>query len=75
MQRMEGEDRIVPVWVRDIADGTDGIEGFDKLREFVQFQNEEIGRMRAELSVRIRQDDPASSSVTPRPQRGESPPE
>ena len=38
--RMEGETRIVPVWVREIADGTDGIEGFD--REFVEFQNEEI---------------------------------
>ena len=67
---MEGEDRIVPVWVRDIADGTDGIEGFDKLREFVEFQNEEIGRLRADLNVQLRQGDPASSSAARRPQQG-----
>ena len=67
MQRVEGGNRIVPVWVRD---GTDGIEGFEKLREFVDSQNEEIGRLRADLNVQLRQGDPASSSAAPRLQQG-----
>ena len=71
-QRMEGEDRIAPVWVPDIADGTDGIEGFEKLREFVEFQNDEITRLRADLSVQLRQDDPASSSTAHLPQQGDA---
>ena len=72
MQRVDEQARAVPMWVRDIADGQDGIEGFDKLREFVDYQNEEIGKLRAELSVQIRQDDPASSSAAPRPRQGGS---
>ena len=70
MQRLDGEDRIVPVWVRDIADGTDGIEAFEKLREFVEFQNDEIARLRADLSIQLRQDDPASSSAGHQPPQG-----
>ena len=62
MQRVDGQSRMVPVWVRDIADGEEGLEGFVKLRELVECQAEEIGKLRADLSIQIRQGDALSSS-------------
>ena len=38
MQRVDIETRMVPMWIRDIAGGEEGIEGFDKLRECVEYQ-------------------------------------
>ena len=65
VQRVDSEARMVPMWIRDIAGGEEGIEGFDKLRECVEYQNEEIGKLRAELSIQLRQSGAASSSATP----------